>query len=254
MYTDLSSILAIATLATAAVYFLDRLFFRAKRVGQAPFFVRIATEALPVLFIVLVLRVCIGEFFWIPSGSMKPTLLEGDFVLVNKFVYGIRLPIVGTTVWKRGTPQRGDIMVFHHPTDIRKEMIKRVIGLPGDVVSYKDKVLHINGVAQNIELVAQDLDVHPSGRVTRVQRAHESLGDVQHDVFFQSRDGEDMLELTVPAGQYFLMGDNRDNSRDSREWGLVDDRYIIGKAVYIMMSWDPVHSDVRWHRIGEKLQ
>lgn len=214
---------------------------------REPVLVEYGKSFFPVLAIVLVLRSFLVEPFQIPSGSMKPTLLEGDFILVNKFSYGIRLPVLDTKVIPIGDPQRGDVMVFRLPSDPNINYIKRVVGIPGDHISYtSDKRLYVNG-----QLVAETLLGAEPGSLGNTQRFSERLGEVEHQIFkSMSRYSiEPGREWNVPAGHYFMLGDNRDNSKDSRYWdnppgtpaeleGMVPDRNIVGKAFAIWMTWE----------------
>nr|MBO2509807.1 signal peptidase I [Gammaproteobacteria bacterium] len=218
------------------------------RLNKEPVLVEYGKSFFPVLAIVLVLRSFLVEPFQIPSGSMKPTLEVGDFILVNKFAYGIRLPVLDTKVIEVGDPQRGDVMVFRYPSDPNINYIKRVVGLPGDVVRYtSDKRLFING-----QLVAETLLGEEPGSLGTSVLYREKLGEVEH--LIRKEMGryriEPGREWRVPAGHYFMMGDNRDNSNDSRYWsdpqipkellGMVPDQNIVGKAFAVWLSWpDP---------------
>ncbi|MBA1232152.1 signal peptidase I [Pseudomonas viridiflava] len=216
-----------------------------ERLNKEPLLVEYGKSFFPVLFIVLVLRSFLVEPFQIPSGSMKPTLDVGDFILVNKFSYGIRLPVLDQKVIQIGDPQRGDVMVFRYPSDPSVNYIKRVIGLPGDRIRYtSDKRLFVNG-----ELVAKKLIGTEPGTLGSAELYEEQLGTVEHQIrqeMSRYRAPPD-TEWTVPAAHYFMMGDNRDNSNDSRYWddpnipkdelGMVPDKNIVGKAFAVWMSW-----------------
>ena len=219
-----------------------------ERLNKEPLLVEYGKSFFPVLAIVLVLRSFLLEPFQIPSGSMKPTLEVGDFILVNKFAYGIRLPVIDTKIIEVGDPQRGDVMVFRYPSDPSVNYIKRVVGLPGDKVRYtSDKRLLVND-----QPVAEQLLGEVPGTLGSAVLYREKLGEVEHLIRKEMRRYriEPNREWTVPAGHYFMMGDNRDNSNDSRYWndpkiapellGMVPDRNIVGKAFAIWMSWaDP---------------
>lgn len=258
LYFDFNGILTVATLLMGGGWVVDRLLFKKKRealaVGHVPIedpkLVEYACAFFPVLLAVLVLRMAIVEPFRIPSGSMKPTLLEGEFILVNKYTYGVRLPLTGSTVLPMNKPKRGEVMVFRSPRDVSINYIKRVIGLPGDVIEYREKILYINNEAQEQDLIGKDFDTDPNGYAWRVQRGTENLSGVLHPIFVRPKTGFDMPPVTVPEGHYFMMGDNRDVSEDSRVWGFVDEKLIIGKAFYIWMSWDNAQKEVRWDRLG----
>ena len=199
----------------------------------------------PVLAAVFVLRSFIAEPFQIPSSSMVPTLEVGDYILVNKFVYGIRLPVLRTKVIPVGEPKRGDVMVFFPPHMNKTYYIKRVIGLPGDVVSYRNKRLYVNGEPVPFDPLA----IVPEGR-SRYQVGMSEFGGRNHlqQVNLQ-RPGRDFT-VTVKPGHYFMMGDNRDNSSDSRVWGQVAERDIVGKAFAIWMHWDSLFSIPSFDRVG----
>lgn len=231
-----------------------------EKLGKEPLLVEYGKSFFPVLAIVLVLRSFLVEPFQIPSGSMKPTLEVGDFILVNKFAYGIRLPVLDTKVIEVGDPQRGDVMVFRYPSDPNVNYIKRVIGLPGDRIAYSnDKRLTVNG-----QLVAETLVGDEPGTLGSARLYREKLGEVEHMIRKEMRRNlmEPGKEWVVPEGHYFMMGDNRDNSNDSRYWndpniprdllGMVPDRNIVGKAFAVWMSWpDPkLRSLPNFSRVG----
>ncbi len=211
------------------------------RLSREPGMVETAKSVFPVLFIVLVLRSFLYEPFQIPSGSMIPTLQVGDFILVNKYTYGLRLPVIGTKVVAVNEPQRGDVMVFKEPMNPNINFIKRVIGVPGDKIEYRNKTLYVNGEKVPETFVAELRDEFEPrlGRNLVYRIYEETIGDVTHQIR-KDMDIENRLpqtEWVVPEGQYFVMGDNRDRSNDSRYWGFVPEANIVGKAVYIWMHW-----------------
>lgn len=221
---------------------------------KMPIIIDYARSFFPVLLIVFLLRSFLYEPFRIPSGSLKPTLLVGDFILVNKFDYGIRLPVIHAKIYPIKDIQRGDIVIFRYPVDPSVDFIKRVIGLPGDKISYRDKVLYVNGkkIPQEFEKYTTDQD-SPDSSWNVVEKQEDFFG-IKHAIFqIPDRPSEDIKEIVVPPGMYFMMGDNRDDSADSRYWGFVPDKNIIGKATMIWMSWDSdadlLHK-IRWNRIG----
>lgn len=215
------------------------------QLNKEPLLVEYGKSFFPVLAIVLVLRSFLVEPFQIPSGSMKPTLEVGDFILVNKFAYGIRLPVLDTKVIEVDEPQRGDVMVFRYPSDPNINYIKRVVGLAGDHLRYtSDKRLFIND-----RPVAQQLIGEEPGSLGSAMLYNEQLGEAEHLIRKEMNRYriEPGREWVVPQGHYFMMGDNRDNSNDSRYWddrnipkpllGMVPDKNIVGKAFAIWMSW-----------------
>lgn len=203
-----------------------------------------ARSFFPVLLVVLVLRSFVIEPFQIPSASMVPSLEVGDYILVNKFNYGLRLPVVGTKILEVGEPERGDVMVFFPPNDSRY-FIKRVIGLPGDEIRYINKQLYVNG-----EIVQQSLiaEVPPLQPVTQV--LSEQLGAVNHLVHHDKRIYRGDFVTKVDPGHYFMMGDNRDNSSDSRVWGQVPEENIVGQAFAIWMHWHSFSDLPSFNRVG----
>jgi len=246
-------ILFVLMLVTGALYALDVLKFRKLRASNAkePAWVEWGASFFPVILIVFVLRSFLFEPFKIPSGSMIPTLLVGDFILVNKYTYGIRLPVINKKVISINDPQRGDVMVFRYPEDPSLDYIKRVVGLPGDTVAYQNKRLTING--QPVEMQKQTDYLHPD-RLYYSEQYLASMGNVEHRVLndadapafvpdpsnFPHRENctynANGVVCKVPAGHYFMMGDNRDNSRDSRAWGFVPEDNIVGKAFFIWLN------------------
>lgn len=211
----------------------DRLAIESLR--KEPILVEYAKSFFPVFFIVLILRSFLVEPFTIPSASMVPTLKIGDYILVNKFAYGLRLPVIGTKVVALDDPKRGDIMVFKFPENPKVNYIKRVIGLPGDRIRYENKMLLINGQVVPHELVAK---LPPSAPRTFVYE--EDLDGVRHQIqHMLERPSLRAKDWTVPEGHYFVMGDNRDNSNDSRGWGTVPDKNVVGKAFAIWMNKEP---------------
>ncbi len=219
-----------------------------ERLNKEPLLVEYGKSFFPVLAIVLVLRSFLVEPFQIPSGSMKPTLEVGDFILVNKFAYGIRLPVLDTKIIEVDDPQRGDVMVFRYPSDPNINYIKRVVGLAGDQIRYtSDKRLFVNG-----QPVAEKLLGEEPGSLGSAALYEERLGSIEHLIRKEMNRYriEPGREWVVPQGYYFMMGDNRDNSNDSRYWndpaiarellGMVPDQNIVGKAFAVWMSWpDP---------------
>ncbi|HEX19734.1 MAG TPA: signal peptidase I [Acidiferrobacteraceae bacterium] len=274
---DFSIILFSALVITGVIWWIDRQFLSPKRklrgeklkesgvekaaleeVYKEPILVEYARAFFPVILIVFILRSFLFEPFRIPSGSMYPGLWIGDFILVNKYSYGVRLPILNKKIIPVSEPRRGDVMVFRYPKDTSTNFIKRVIGLPGDRVVYRNKRLYVND-----KLVTQGdgreyLLKTPDAGVQTMRLFSEKLGGKTHSIILGPETeyvfpgtSPKVYDITVPAGHYFVMGDNRDHSNDSRYWGMVPEEYLIGKAVMIWFSsasWDL--GKIVWSRIG----
>jgi len=233
---------------------------------KEPLIIEYSRAFFPVLLAVLVLRGFLFEPFRIPSGSMMPTLLVGDFILVNKFSYGLRLPVTHHKVTSGDKPKRGDVVVFRYPQDESQDYIKRIIGLPGDHVSYYNRRLSINGEALNIEEDHVYQGLADKNRMQQASGCDRARAGCQ--VFVESNDGADYTvmtnpgtaygingEVTVPEGHFFVMGDNRDHSNDSRIWGYVPEENLVGKAVWVWMHWDwrENGSGLNLSRVGQKI-
>ena len=211
-----------------------------------------ARSFFPVFLIVFVLRSFIVEPFRIPSNSMMPTLLTGDFILVNKFNYGIRLPVLDTKIVDVGLPERGDVVVFRFPGDPSTPFIKRVVGVAGDRIAYYDKVLYVNDKPMVQSPIGRYVGVGSGAVMSGASLRLEQLADVEHHILVQPEAHTVQGTAVIPEGNYFVMGDNRDNSRDSRYWGTVSDELLIGKAFRIWMNWDFGHG-IDWKRIGKSI-
>ena len=210
-----------------------------------PVVVEYARALFPIILIVFVLRSFIVEPFRIPSGSMLPTLHVGDLILVNKFVYGMRLPIVHRKLIALGAPERGDVMVFRYPVDPKLNFIKRVVGLPGDTLAYHNKQLYVNGTATQRVADGEYAFDQPGSAGHSVRRLKETLGQATYTILLDDRQRTHNMEVVVPEGHYFVMGDNRDHSNDSRYWRFVPERNVVGKAFFI---WFNIGGE--WSRIG----
>jgi signal peptidase I len=245
--------LLILLVVSGLVWLLDARVLRRRRApdAQEPWWVEYSVSFFPVILIVFVLRSFLVEPFKIPSGSMIPTLLVGDFILVNKFTYGIRLPVINKKIIELNYPKRGDVMVFRYPVDTSLDYIKRVVGMPGDRIEYRNKRLTVNG--QPVALRPLD-DYLSRERMQYSRQFMETLDGAEHAILVEddaptlmqppqsfSHPGNCLyntngLACTVPPGHYFMMGDNRDNSSDSRVWGFVPDENIVGKAFFIWLN------------------
>jgi signal peptidase I len=270
MNFDLPTFLVAATALSGLIWLVDRLLFapaRLRRLGpdaKEPTIVDYARSFFPIFLIVLIIRSFIVEPFRIPSGSMMPSLLVGDFILVNKYSYGLRLPVSDTKILEIGEPQRGDVVVFRFPLDRSTDYIKRVVGVPGDRVAYRNKVLYINGEPMKYQPQGTYEGEGSGIRENGSFKALENLDGVEHPVLVKPGTpdfgfGCSVLgkgEVGVPDGHYFVMGDNRDNSNDSRCWGFVPEDHLVGKAFAIWMNWDSQRAGfpIAWERIGDTIK
>jgi signal peptidase I len=255
---DFEALFSLLLVASGVILLADRLIFkprRERRAGAAvngePLLVEYARSFFPVILIVLLVRSFIFEPFRIPSASMMPGLVDGDFIFVNKFSYGLRLPVVDTKILSIGEPQRGDVIVFRLPTNPSVHFIKRLIGLPGDHVVVRDNRLTING---------QEISVKPDGiysdgyGFTGSELERERFGATTHVIMLAPNRYATDFDATVPEGHYFFMGDNRNDSADGRFplVGFVPEKNLVGRAERIWMNWQ-IPGWPRWHRIGMKI-
>ena len=246
-------LLTLATVITGIITLVDLVFFVRHRTGDMPKIIEYAHSFFPVLLIVLLLRSFLVEPFRIPSGSLEPTLMPGDFVAANKFEYGLRLPVLHTKILGLGEPKVGDITVFRYPRDPSVNFIKRIVGVPGDKISYINKVLYINNMIQPQKDIGPALDYDSNGNAIPMEKYLETINHISHYIYENPAVPAQNFTVTVPPGNYFAMGDNRDNSEDSRYWGFVPDNNLIGKAFLIWFSWDDNTDSIRWNRMGKIL-
>jgi len=283
---DIALVLVILTFVSGAIMLLDKFLWQEKRRANNaatierhgsymseeerdglltdPLIIDYAKSLFPVFLIVLVLRSFIFEPFRIPSQSMMPNLWVGDFILVNKFSYGVRLPVLNAEIIDSGKPKNGDVAVFRYPVNPGINFIKRVIGIPGDHVVYKNKVLYINGAIMPQELLGPYIGKGSGKKMNAAALKNENLLGVNHELllvpqkpelshrYFSEFYKNGHIDLVVPEGQYFVMGDNRDESHDSRFWGLVPEDNLVGKAFMIWFNWDVGHGFF-FNRIGKSI-
>lgn len=253
-------ILFVLLVATGLLWAADHFIMRKRRQPDSPnpWWVEYGASFFPVILVVFLLRSFLVEPYKIPSGSMIPTLHVGDFILVNKYTYGIRLPVINKKIIDINTPRRGDVMVFRYPVNPSLDYIKRVIGLPGDRIAYFNKKLTINGK----DVALENEESYLGEGLFYTPRYREHLGEMEHSILLDRESESAVLPITrfhhienchynangvecvVPTGHYFMMGDNRDNSQDSRYWGFVPEENIVGRAFFIWFNF----SDLK--RIG----
>lgn len=259
MNLDFALILTVLTLITGLFWGLERYWRKRNRVPDhvAAKPIHLLGPLFPVFLAVLLFRSFLFEPFKIPSGSMIPTLWIGDFIVVSKYSYGLRLPVLNRKIVSIGEPQRGDVMVFRYPVDERINYIKRVVGMPGDTVTLRNKILFINGEPIEQEgvgpWVGKGLNRNPPGR-SPVKRLEHLAEDPHQIVIYPEQADLQTRTWTVPEGHYFVLGDNRDQSLDSRAWGFVSEDLLVGKALRVWMHWDCSRGCVDWSRIGAKIE
>jgi len=239
-------------------YFLIFLkFSKSEKYKHRPKVVQWSIELFPVLLLVLVFRGFIFEPFRVPSNSMMPTLLTGDFILVNKFDYGLRLPILNSKIIDFSKPERGDVIVFRYPNYEHSagysgvDFIKRIVALPGDTISYEKDQLSVNGESVEYRKIGSYQGVDSGKAMSGYRHIREKINEADHDILLHPLGySRELSKTTVPEDHYFVMGDNRPHSSDSRFWGYVPESYILGKAVGIWMHWDWNHNTMQLSRIG----
>jgi signal peptidase I len=260
MIVDFSLVLVVLALVSGVIWAADHWYFAPRRAAREPgarepFIVDYARSFFPVILLVLLLRSFLYEPFRIPSDSMMPTLIQGDFIFVNKWEYGLRLPVLNWKFVDIGEPQRGDVIVFRKPTDPSIVLIKRLVGLPGDTIRVTAGQVFVNGKPVPVEpgdfYSGPKEEQYPFTVV-----AQENLGGHEHELMLDPSRPATQGEWVVPAGHYFMMGDNRNNSRDSRfpDVGFVPAENLIGQAVAIWLSFNPSHgSFMLWNRMGTRI-
>ncbi len=271
---DIALFLVVLSFVTGTIWLIDKLFFEKARLqkltdsqqeAKEPIIIDYARSLFPVFFIVLVVRSFIFEPFRIPSQSMMPTLWVGDFILVSKFSYGIRLPVLNTEIFNTGRPERGDVAVFRYPGDPKINYIKRVIGIPGDKIVYTNKELTVNGLQVPQTYLGRYTGQGSGEQMNNALFKNEDLTGIKHKILIREESTDYVtqynsdlaknyrIDFTVPEGQYYVMGDNRDNSNDSRYWGTVPVDHLVGQAFFIWFSWDSGHAFF-WNRIGTRIK
>lgn len=257
LHFDFAAALVLMTLVSGVIWLADKLWLARRRQNvpegveprKAHWLVEFARSFFPVILAVLILRSFVVEPFRIPSTSMLPTLHTGDFILVNKFAYGFRMPVTHQVILPWDKPERGDVAVFRFPPDPTKDFIKRIVGLPGDEIAYRDRKLYINGELAPLRYQG----IYSGPGISPLQYSElylEQLEQLNHEVLFMPRRASPSFRVQVPQGHYFAMGDNRDNSDDSRRWGFVPEENLVGEAFLIWMSWDYDNNRPAFSRIG----
>jgi signal peptidase I len=266
MNANFLTLLFCATVFTGVISLIDKYLWQPKRrvagIQKQPKIAEYCRSFFGVLFIVLIIRSFIGQLFVVPTGSLEPTIMPKAFILVDQFSYGIRLPLFETKIIPIGEPKVGDITLFHSPVRPNMDLIKRVIGVPGDKISYINKVLYVNGKEATQKFVGYTTDSGEDGSTWTVKIMQENLNGVVHNIYVcpksstncpLSQNKGDFKNLIVPQGEYFMMGDNRDNSDDGRFWGFVPEKDIMGKGWRVLFSWNTTANKIRWDQVWKKL-
>lgn len=239
---------------TGVIALIDQLFFWKKRrlqQQQPSVIVENSRSFFPVLLLVWIIRSFIIQPYHVPTGSLEPTIIAGDFIVVDQYSYGLHFPIMNKKFLNIGEPKEGDIALFYWPGHPETILIKRIVGVPGDHIVYKNKVLTINGIEATQKFTGTAYDVEPNREPIPVNVMEEDLNGVKHKIYLQPFGGETKdFDIIVPKDMYFAMGDNRDDSDDSRMWGYVPQQNLIGKGLVVWLSWDANKHRIRWHRIG----
>ena len=263
MTFDFPLILTCLTLFSGIVVLVDWLWQRAAYGnadrGKLPTLIEYCRSFFPIFFIVLILRSFLFQPFRVPTGSLEPSIMPGDFILVKQFAYGVKMPVWNNTLFGKSGPQRGDIALFSYPVNPKLTFVKRVIGLPGDHISYIDKVFYINGKQMKQTFVKNTVDVEPDGNIPVKEYTENLMGIKHHIIVNPSAPTNNFTNLVVPKGKYLMIGDNRDGSDDSRYWGFVPEKDFVGKALFVWMNvdtkgtWNVLKWHIGWNRIGTNL-
>lgn len=256
-------LLTLLVLLTGIITLFDYVFLRKRRqarlqaagsdILKLPLVIEYSRSFFPILLIVLLIRSFLMQPFRVPTGSLEPTVLPGDFIAVNQYAYGLRLPVLHYKFLDLGEPKRGDIAVFRYPPDPSVNYVKRIIGVPGDKISYIDKVLYVNGKRIPQQVIGNNVDIEDPDDPIPVVEKEENLLGVKHRIFLRPNyiGSGNFYNIEVPPEHYFAMGDNRDSSLDSRVWGFVPESNLIGRAFLVWLSWDSHKHWFRWKHLGK---
>ena len=259
MIFNFLNILSLLTIASGVIWLVDIVWQKFKKIPiddntKLPIIVDYARSFFPILLIILIIRSFLFQPYRVPTGSLEPTIVPGDMILVNQYDYGLRVPLWNKKIVDIGKPERGQIALFHWPVNPMATFVKRVVGIPGDRISYQNKVFFINGKKISQKFIKNSLEIGNGNKSWPVKEYEETLNGIKHLIILRSdRSAQDFKDLIIPKDEYLMIGDNRDDSDDSRSWGFVPVRNLIGHAVLIWMSWDPQKNRVRWERIGNYL-
>lgn len=259
MVFDFLNILSLLAIFSGIICLVDIIWHRVKKIPiqkntKHTMIIDYVRSFFPILLIVLIIRSLLFQPYRVPTGSLEPTIMPGDLILVNQYDYGLYFPLWNKKFVTIGEPKRGQIALLRWPVNPAVTFVKRVIGLPGDHISYQNKVLSINGKKISQRFIKDILEIGDDGKTWKAKEYEENLNGIKHLILCRlDRPAQNFKDLLVPKGKYFVMGDNRDDSDDSRSWGFVSTNAFIGRALFVWMSWDSHNHRVRWHRIGNRL-
>lgn len=259
MVFNFLNILLLLTIFSGIIVLVDIIWCQLKKIpikknGNYPVIIDYARSFFPILLIILIIRSLLFQPYQVPTGSLEPTIMPGDLILVNQYDYGLYFPLWNKKFFVIGEPKRGQITLLRWAVNPAVTFVKRVIGLPGDHISYQNKVLSINGKKIFQRFIKDTLEIGDDGKTFKAKEYEENLDGIKHLILHRyDRSAQDFQDLVVPKDKYFVMGDNRDDSDDSRSWGFVSSNAFIGRALFVWMSWDSHNHCVRWHRIGNQL-
>lgn len=263
MTLDFPLILLAVIVFTGLVSLVDLIYCVARRESlfadiKRPVIIEYARAFFPVLLAVFLIRSFIAQPYRVPTGSLEPSVMPGDFIFVNQYDYGLNMPVWNKKLISVGAPQTGQIALLYFPVNHQFNFVKRVIGMPGDKISMIDKVLYINGKKEPQQFIENVTQLNDFGQLITYQKMQEDLNGVKHDIILRSDvPAVNFYNVVVPQGEYFVMGDNRDESDDSRYWGFVHEQDFIGRALLVWMNWNShapsVLDYIGWNRIGTKL-
>lgn len=259
MILDFLNILSLLAIFTGVICLVDIIWRRIKKItieknSEHPVIIGYARSLFPILLTVLIIRSLLFQSYLVPTGSLEPTIMPGDLILVNQYDYGLYLPLWNKKFVNIGKPKRGQIALLRWPVNPAIIFVKRVIGLPGDRISYQNKVLYINDKKVSQTFIKDTLEIGDNNKTWKAKEYGENLDGIRYSVLRRSDcPTQNFKDLIVPKSKYFMMGDNRDDSDDSRSWGFVSANNLIGRALFVWMSWNSQTHHVRWHRIGNRL-
>ena len=257
MIFDFLNILSFLTIFTGVICLVDILWRWLRKIPmdkniRPPLVIDYARSFFPVLLIVSIMRSFLFQPYYVSTGSLEPTIMPGDMILVNQYDYGLRIPLWNKKIVDIGKPQRGQIALFRWPVNPAATFVKRVIGIPGDCISYQNKVFYINGKKMLQKFIKNTMEVSDDDKTWKAKEYEENLDGFKHLILLQPdyhHPTQNFRNLIVPKGEYLMIGDNRDNSDDSRSWGFVPARNFIGRALFTWMNWDS-HFQKRLHSLG----